>query len=92
MLAESKLDSISSLVSKAVEDTNISHQEYLFILREIENYRMLKEQIRTKTKRVTDAITQEQREAILAQGREQGKQDLLKKIVNSSDTPIVNAT
>ena len=27
-LAESKLDSISGLVSKAIEDTNISHEEY----------------------------------------------------------------
>ena len=65
VLAEAKLDSISGIVSKAHEDANVSHQEFQFILKEIEHYRILKEQIRTKSKRVTDAITEEQREAIL---------------------------
>lgn len=65
-LAESKLDSISGLVSKAIEDAHISHEEYQFILKEVEHYRKMKEQIRTKSKRVTDTITTEQREDILA--------------------------
>ena len=91
-LAESKLDSISSLVSKAVEDAHISQDEYQFILKEVEHYRMLKEQIRTKSKRAVDAITAEQREAILAEGRKQGKQDFLRKIAGTSATQPVNAT
>ena len=68
-LAESKLDTISGLVSKAVEDSHIDHQEYQLILKEVEHYRTMKEEIRTKSKKTTDAITTEQREAILAQGR-----------------------
>ena len=84
-LAESKLDSISGLVSKAVEDANISHQEYHFILKEIEHYRVLKEQIRTKSKRVVEMITTEQREAILNEGREQGKKDFLRQIAGTSN-------
>lgn len=91
-LAESKLDSISNLVSKAIEDAHISHEEYQFILKEIEHYRVMKEQIRSKSKRVTDTITAEQREAILAQGREEGKQAFLRRIAASSDTPPANAT
>ena len=71
-LAESKLDSISNLVSKAIEDTHISHEEYQFILKEIEHYRTIKKQICTKSKHITDTITAKQREAILAQGREEG--------------------
>ena len=90
-LAESKLDSISNLVSKAIEDTQISHEEYQFILKEVEHYRVMKEQIRTKSKKVADAITAEQREAILAQGREEGKQAFLRKIAATSDTPTANA-
>ena len=90
-LAESKLDSISNLVSKAIENAHISHEEYQFILNEVEHYRVMKEQIRTKSKKVADAITAEQREAILAQGREEGKQDFLRKIAATSDTPTVNA-
>ena len=90
-LAESKLDSISNLVSKAIENAHISHEEYQFILKEVEHYRVIKEQIRTKSKKVADAITAEQREAILAQGREEGKQDFLRKIAATSDTPTANA-
>jgi len=90
-LAESKLDSISNLVSKAIENAHISHEEYQFILKEIEHYRVMKEQIRTKSKKVANAITVEQREAILAQGRKEGKQDFLRKIAATSDTPTANA-
>lgn len=91
-LAESKLDSISGLVSKAVEDANISHDEYQFILKEVEHYRILKKQIRTKSKRIVDTITAEQREAILAEGRKQGKQDFLQQIARTSATQSVSAT
>ena len=91
-LAESKLDTISGLVSKAVEDSHIDHQEYQLILKEVEHYRTMKEEIRTKSKKTTDAITAEQREAILAQGREEGKKAFLEKIAVTSAIPTVSAT
>ena len=91
-LAESKLDTISGIVSKAVEDFHISNQEYQLILKEVEHYRKMKEEIRTKSKKTTDAITTEQREAILAQGREEGQQAFLAKIVGTSATPLASAT
>ena len=91
-LAESKLDSISNLVSKAIEDAHISHEEYQLILKEVEHYRLMKKQIRTKSKKITDTISAEQREAILAQGREEGKQAFLAKIAATSDIPPVNVT
>ena len=91
-LAESKLDSISNLVSKAIEDAHISHEEYQFILKEIEHYRVMKEQIRTKSKKVVDTITAEQRETVLAQGRKKGEQAFLTKIGVSSAIQTANAT
>ena len=91
-LAESKLDTISGIVSKAVEDSHVSHQEYQLILKEVEHYRKMKEEIRTKSKKTTDVITAEQREAILKQGREEGQQAFLAKIAASSDTQTVSAT
>ena len=91
-LAESKLDSISGLVSKAIEDAHVSNDEYHLILKEVEHYRKMKQEIRIKVKKTTDTITAEQREVILAQGREQGKQDFLRKITASSDTPPASAT
>ena len=89
-LAESKLNSISGLVSKAIEDAHVSHQEYHFILKEVKNYRTIKQQIRAKSKRMIDALTSEQREAILAEGRQQGKQNFLRELAASSDIPPVN--
>ena len=79
-------------MSKAVEDAHVSHEEYRLILREVEHYRKIKQQIRTKTKHQTNTITTEQREAILAQGREQDKQDFLQKIAATSDTQPASAT
>ena len=91
-LAESKLDTISGLVSKAVKDSHIDHQEYQLILKEVEHYRTMKEEIRTKSKTSADAITAEQREAILAQGRKEGQQAFLEKIAGTSATPLASAT
>ena len=91
-IAESKLDTISGIVSKAIEDSHISHQEYQLILKEVERYRVIKEQIRTKSKKTTDAITAEQREDILSQGREEGKQAFLRKIAASSAIQPASAT
>ena len=79
-LAESKLDTISGIVSKAIKDSHISHREYQLILRKVEHYRKIQEKISTKSKKTTDAITAEQRETILAQDREEGEQDFLRKI------------
>jgi len=89
-LAEAKLDSISDLVSKAIEDAHISHAEYKSILKEIAHYRQLKWEIRTKSKKVVDIITTKQREIILAQGRKEGKKDFLKKIAATSDMRPAN--
>ena len=92
ILAQSKLDSISGLVSKAVEDAHISDKEYHTILAEVENYRAFKKEIRTKSKKEVEKIANQQREVILTLGREQGKQDFLRKIGNYSATPPASAT
>ena len=46
MAARSKLNSIEKLVSQALIDLEISHEEYKTIINEEENYRRLKEKIR----------------------------------------------
>ena len=87
-----KINTISGVVSKAVEDSHIDHQEYLLVLKELNSYRKMKEEIRTKSKKVTKAIPADQREEILSQGREEGKQAFLAKIAASSVTQPVSAT
>ena len=92
LLAESKLDSISDVVSTAIQDGDISPQEYQRIIKEVEHYRHIKQEIRQKSKRISDALTEEQRQAILAQGREQGKQDFLRQIATTSGIQPANVT
>ena len=49
MLAKSKLNSIESLMSQALRDLDISHEEFKTILNEKEKYDQMKESIRNKT-------------------------------------------
>ena len=48
MLAKSKLDSIDTLISQALSDMNISHEEFITILKEKDRYEMMKENLRNK--------------------------------------------
>ena len=92
LAAQTILDGISLLISKSVEDGHISQNEYQKIVQEKQRYLAIKLQIRKRTKKLVNAITQEQREEILKQGRREGKQAFLKQIANSSDIQPVNAT
>ena len=42
MLAKSKLNSIEALISQALIDMDISHAEFVTILREKDKYKMMK--------------------------------------------------
>ena len=46
MLAKSKLSSIESLVSKALIDMDINHEEFITILKEKDKYEKMKENAR----------------------------------------------
>ena len=49
-LVETKLNTISEYISKALEDDSISDDEYCLILHEFEKYKEMKEEIRSKIK------------------------------------------
>ena len=55
MLVRSKLNSIETLISQALIDLKISHEEYKTIINEEENYRRLKENIRMMKSEKIDA-------------------------------------
>ena len=50
MLAVSSLNTISSLISKALSDDSISNEEYTLILFEFETFTRMKEDLREKSK------------------------------------------
>ena len=48
MLAKSKLNSIDTLISQVLIDMDISHEEFVTILREKDRYEMMKENFKNK--------------------------------------------
>ena len=58
MLAKSKLNSIESLVSKALIDMEISHEEFITILKEKDKYEKMKENV----KNISEKLEEEKQE------------------------------
>ena len=50
MLAKSKYSSVDALISQAINDMNISHEEFITILKEKDRYERTKEDIKNKMK------------------------------------------
>ena len=50
MLAKSKLNSIETLVSQALIDMEISHEEFITILKEKDKYEKIKDNLRSENK------------------------------------------
>ena len=48
MLAKSKFNSIDTLISQALIDMDISHEEFITILKEKDRYEMIKENLKNK--------------------------------------------
>ena len=51
MLAKSKLNSIEALVSQALVDMEISHEEFMAIFKEKDKYEKIKENVRSVSER-----------------------------------------
>ena len=54
MLARSKLNSIESLVSQALIDMDISHEEFITILKEKDKYEKMKENVRNISEKLEE--------------------------------------
>ena len=91
LLPQSKPDSIAGIISQAMQDVDISSIGFHKVLQEVEKYSKLKADIRNQTKTKVRQITKERREELLGQGRKEGKEDVLRKIANTSDIQGINA-
>ena len=74
-----------------MQDRDIFPTEFHKALQKVEKYRKFKADIRNQGKAKVKEITKEQREELLEQGRKEGKEDFLRKILNTSDIQGVNA-
>ena len=81
VLAEAKLNTISDLISKALTDNKVCDEEYALILSELTKYHQMKEEVRSKTKKVID---EEMRESLIHQGRNEAI-DSLRKIFDKNE-------
>ena len=90
LLAQSKLDSMASIISQTMQNGGTSPTEFHKVLQEIEKYCKLKADIRNQTKAKVKEITKEQRAKLLEQGKKEGKEDFLQNITNSSGTHGAN--
>ena len=51
MLAKSKLNSIEALISQALIDMEISHEEFIAIFKKKDNYDKMKENVRSENEK-----------------------------------------
>ena len=51
MLAKSKLNSIDTLISQALIDMDISHEEFITILKEKDKYEKMKDNLRSENEK-----------------------------------------
>ena len=91
LLAQSKLDSMADIISQAMQDGDISSNEFNKVLQEVEKYRKLKSNIRNQAKAKVKHITKEQQEELLEEGRKEGNEGFLRKIANTSGIQSVSA-
>ena len=75
LLDQAKLDTISDIISQAMQDGDISPTEFHKVLQEVEKYCKLKADIRNQARTKVKQIMKKQREEILEQGRKEGKED-----------------
>ena len=80
VIAETKLDTINGLISKALTDNKISDEEYTLILSEVIKYRKMKEEVRSKTRK---SIDEEMRMSLINQGREEARH-YFRKVFNNN--------
>ena len=78
-VAESKLNSIKDLISKALQDGQISEMEFKTVLNELQNYDKLKENIQTKQ----TSLSETDKKKLIQEGKAQAMSEMKKKIENA---------
>ena len=84
-LAIAKLDTIASHISKAMMDNFISDEEFKLIMEEMEKYKALKEDIRSKTKK---KLKTEEEESLIEKGRREARESFRKLVEKNHGGPL----
>ena len=70
-IASAKLDTITSHISKALSDNKVIDEEFQLILEELEKYKVMKEEVRSKTRK---RIATETEETLIERGRQEARE------------------
>ena len=81
-IASAMLDTIFSHISKALSDNKVFNEEFRLILEELEKYKVMKEEVRTKTKK---KIVTETEESLIERGRQEARESF-RKLVEKNNT------
>ena len=84
------LNGITSYISQAIQDGDVSSREFDKIIAEKQRYLQLKKSIRSKVKKLVKEINDIQKQELLEIGRQQGREQIAKKLVSNSDIQPVN--
>ena len=76
-LAAAKLDTIVTHISKAMMDNFISDEEFKLIIEEMDKYKAMKEEIRSKTKK---RLKTEEEESLIEKGRREARESFRKLV------------
>ena len=76
-LAMAKLDTIASHISKALMDDHISDEEFKLIMGEMDEYKAMKEEIRSNTKK---KLKTEEEESLIEKGRQEARESFRKLV------------
>ena len=81
-LAAAKLDTILNHVSKAMMDNFINDEEFKLIIEEMDKYKAMKEEVRSKTKK---RLKTEEEESLIERGRQEARESF-RKLVEKNNT------
>ena len=87
MLANGKLDTIATHISKALIDNHIDDKEFKLVIEELEKYKKLKEEIRSKTKK---RMAAEDEESLIEKGRQEARESFRKLVEKNGKTDPEN--
>ena len=81
-IASAKLDTIASHISKALSDNKVTDEEFRLIWEELEKYKVMKEEVRSKTKK---KIAVEMEETLIEMGMQEARNSF-RKLVEKGNT------
>ena len=84
-IASAKLDTTASHVSKALSDNKVTDEEFRLILEELEKYKVMKEEVRSKTKK---KIATETEEMLIERGRQEARESFRKLVEKNHGGPM----